>query len=124
MKTCKYCQRNYPETDFGVAKTTPTKVYRRNKCKHCYAATKKIRAQKMQTYIDNEKAKGCTQCGIKDIRCLEFHHVSNDKEANIAELRTGSFGWQRLKDEIAKCIVICANCHRIFHHEEKYGPAV
>ena len=54
---------------------------------------------------------GCKNCGIADARVLDCHHLS-DKQANIGTIwRTWSL--RRLVDELAKCIILCANCHRI-----------
>src|SRR5208282_531765 len=63
----------------------------------------------LQTY---KASKGCARCSIRDSRVLEFHHVG-EKEINVA--RAAGLGWslERLMTEIEKCIVLCANCHRI-----------
>lgn len=42
---------------------------------------------------------------------LEFDHVRGDKGDNISAM-THLVDWQRIADEIAKCVVRCANCHK------------
>lgn len=119
MKLCRYCNKSYPESDFGIALSTSKKVYRRLKCRYCYSKTKKILVEKYQKVLDDYKIKnGCIKCGIKDYRVLEFHHLSN-KEFSIGNARYNHFGIDRVRKEIKKCVVICANCHRILH----YGQA-
>ena len=119
MKKCKYCNKFYPESDFGVALTTKNKVYRRLKCKHCYRSTKKRLKSKYRKWInDYKKKQKCCKCGINDYRVLEFHHKSGNKEFSLGDvLRTGC-GMNRIKKEVAKCICICANCHRIMHYKK------
>ena len=53
----------------------------------------------------------CVICGYnRCIGALEFHHFDgDDKEFNISH---SSFGWEKVKKELDKCILICANCHR------------
>jgi hypothetical protein len=52
----------------------------------------------------------CSDCGESDPLVLEFDHLA-DKSFGIAQgLRDRS--WQAILDEIAKCDVVCANCHR------------
>jgi hypothetical protein len=52
----------------------------------------------------------CVDCGESDPRVLEFDHL-RDKSFGIANgLR--DHNWQAVLDEIAKCDVVCANCHR------------
>lgn len=58
----------------------------------------------------------CVDCGNKDVRVLEFDHLS-DKKDNISNLKT--YGIEVVKKEIAKCEVRCANCHRIKTYERK-----
>jgi hypothetical protein len=50
-------------------------------------------------------------CGEKDVRVLEFDHVRGKKGFDIGNWRC--FGMLRLLEEIAKCDVVCANCHLI-----------
>lgn len=64
------------------------------------------------------------KCGVYDVRVLQFHHL-NGKEFNVSsELWNAST--ERIKREIAKCDVVCANCHRKEHSNRlltavKYG---
>jgi hypothetical protein len=70
-------------------------------------------------WVDSIKAEsGCDRCGSRDPRVLEFHHRNpSAKEATVGDL----IRWCRreeIRAEIAKCDVLCANCHRIKHWEE------
>ena len=114
-------QKIFPESDFGVARTTSEKVYRRAKCRQCYRKTKSVLKQKRRGFIDQYKLeKGCERCGITDVRVLEFHHKdSSQKDFAIADYYYHQFGVERLYDEIRKCNVLCANCHRILHFEAR-----
>lgn len=60
---------------------------------------------------------GCANCGIKNPVVLQFHHTGNDKDFNISNVNNRSI--KLLKAEIKKCIVLCANCHLVHHHEEQ-----
>ena len=119
MKHCKYCGKFYNESDFGIALTTKNKVYRRQKCRFCYHQTKKKLHKKYKQWILEKKGEtGCQKCGFKDVRALEFHHTANNKEFGIADQGYFNYGFERLEKEINKCMVLCANCHRILHVEK------
>ena len=49
--------------------------------------------------------------------CFDFHHTDPDKkEFTISQSNTnGARSWLTLRDEIAKCALLCANCHRLLH---------
>ena len=118
MKKCVYCEREFPVETFGVALTTPTKVYRRRKCRDCYRKTKQaLIARHYRWLADYKRERGCHKCGTKDPRVLDFHHKGKeDKLFGIGGFRR-EVGFQRLSEEIEKCEVVCANCHRILHDE-------
>lgn len=72
-----------------------------------------------RAYVNEVKARlGCRRCGIKDHRVLDFHHLG-DKEQAVALAVGASWSIRKLQAEIDKCIVLCANCHRIEHYEEE-----
>ena len=56
----------------------------------------------------------CCKCNYdKCIEALDFHHVdSNKKDFNISGK---SISFEKLKNEVDKCILVCANCHREIH---------
>lgn len=55
----------------------------------------------------------CIDCGNCDVRVLEFDHVKGKKDRGISNIVLGGLSLDRLKREIEKCDVRCANCHRI-----------
>lgn len=57
----------------------------------------------------------CMDCGNWfDPACMEFDHRDPaTKVANVSKMRNGRYPVQALLDEIAKCDLVCANCHRI-----------
>jgi len=79
----------------------------------------KIR-QRNLTYIWDYKSKNpCKNCGATHPAVLCFHHRdSSQKEDNIACLLGKSL--DRIKNEIAKCDVLCHNCHSLVHWKDRY----
>ena len=52
-------------------------------------------------------------CGESDLRVLDFDHVRDKKTLNVPRMAAArTYGWERIQQEIAKCEVRCANCHR------------
>lgn len=57
----------------------------------------------------------CSLCGYD--RCfdaLEFHHVDGRKDFGLSQDGL-TRSWDRIEQELKKCILICANCHREEH---------
>ena len=54
----------------------------------------------------------CVDCGEDDIVVLEFDHVRGKKEETVTKLVHNGRSWKRILQEIRKCDVRCANCHR------------
>ena len=106
---------------------------RNTKCKYCQSQVSKQHYQKnKQSYIvrihtrdeaifiENRRKLAaylvchpCIDCGITDIRVLEFDHVHGIKRDNIARMIQVGCSWSTIESEIAKCEVRCVNCHRI-----------
>lgn len=57
----------------------------------------------------------CQLCGYnKAITALELHHINpEEKEFGIGQILNKD--WNLINDEIKKCILLCANCHREYH---------
>ena len=64
-----------------------------------------------------KKTLSCT-CGENHPACLEFHHIDPSiKEFEISGA-VRLYGKEKIMNEIAKCIVLCSNCHRKRHWDE------
>ena len=68
--------------------------------------------QRNRQYIDEKKSVPCTDCGgTFPLECMDFDHVRGEKKYNIGSLI--GCAKARIDEELAKCEVVCANCHRI-----------
>ena len=54
----------------------------------------------------------CSLCGETDPVVLEFHHVRGEKSIEVSRLIGRGASLEILNAELAKCDVVCANCHR------------
>ena len=54
---------------------------------------------------------GCMDCGAVDLVVLDFDHVVGKTE-NVMKLARSEVSLRRLDEEIERCVVLCANCHR------------
>lgn len=67
-------------------------------------------AERIEYLVAYLREHPCVDCGETDPIMLEFDHL-RDKEFGIGNgLRDRA--WQSVLDEMAKCEVVCANCHR------------
>ena len=63
----------------------------------------------------------CAVCGEHDIRVLELDHIDpTKKKFTISQAVRLGFAWDEVLQEIAKCQILCANCHRK-RTAEQYG---
>jgi len=76
------------------------------------------RKRAIHDYIQNMKNQlHCVDCGQRHPATLHFHHLnSEDKVFSISYAANRGFSLDRIKKEIGKCIVLCANCHAIRHY--------
>lgn len=63
--------------------------------------------------------KSCIDCGNSDIRVLEFDHVRGNKLYEVSYMITKSYRLSKIEEEISKCDIRCANCHRIITQERR-----
>ena len=66
----------------------------------------------------------CMKCGYsKYPEVLEFHHKDpKQKDFNVSK-KGHCRSWERVKKEIEKCVLLCANCHREIHVEQKLAAS-
>jgi 5-methylcytosine-specific restriction endonuclease McrA len=63
---------------------------------------------------------GCAHCkenGNADV--LDFHHVNPETKVSPINVLVRTSGLLAVLEEMEKCIVLCANCHRKEHNREK-----
>jgi hypothetical protein len=87
------------------------------------AITKARKYEIMEWLRDYKSGLSCMSCGFSHPAALDFHHRDPEqKEFDISTSPQRGMGRERILKEIAKCDILCANCHRILHWEEKSSP--
>lgn len=91
-KSCKNCE-NYKASELRREKKIKMVVYKGGKCEKC-----KLKLQDTHPAV------------------FEFHHIDpNEKDKSFVKIKNWS--WNKIKKELDKCMLLCANCHRIEHNE-------
>ena len=75
------------------------------------AGKRRLNRERTLFFIEFFKAHPCVDCGEGDPVVLDFDHVGDDKLFNVGQAFRDR-NWQSILDEIEKCEVVCANCHR------------
>lgn len=99
MEKCKFCNREL----------------KNRRCYHCISQYRRY-ANRLK-YIELLGGK-CEKCGYDDVSGLDFHHQDPSiKEWGISYLLNKTD--KRIEEEIKKCILLCSNCHRKIHYEDR-----
>ena len=71
---------------------------------------------KKEKQLVEYKGGKCEHCGYdKCISALEFHHINpSEKDFGIGQYGS-SKSFEKMKQEVDKCILLCCNCHRELH---------
>ncbi len=88
---------------------------------------KRARENNKKYYLRNKKfikrvksIFGCSRCGYKEHPdALDFHHPNKDKEKSLASYAKDGVSLEFIKNEIRKCVLLCANCHRVEHSKSR-----
>lgn len=66
-----------------------------------------------------KEAEPCADCGERyPARVMDYHHVRGTKLASVSRLSVAPASWARIEAEIDKCVLLCANCHRLRHCDD------
>lgn len=95
-----------------------------HKKKEYYRNLQKKRKQELKTWFREDiltKLK-CNKCDENHPSCLDFHHTDPTTKSEgisimLHKIRTKEI----ILKELEKCEVLCSNCHRKHHHEERNG---
>ena len=131
MKTCRVCKEEKPLSAFHPNKSCAQGVVgtcrdcTRGRIKGWYADNRKARqdtwrktAQDRKRYWVDRFGDKCADCEQTYHQCVyQFHHVDGSKEANPSYIMRGPI--EKAEAEMAKCVMLCANCHMIRHHGEE-----
>lgn len=135
MKQCTKCKEWKDESEFSWKNKSLGK--RHSQCKECrraadnkyykedvnrqeaVKATHRNQVKVLRDFVNSiKKESKCSICGDSRWYVLDFHHL-RDKKFTISQKIKEGCSLQTMKDEISKCILVCANCHREIHFKNR-----
>lgn len=70
-------------------------------------------------FMEYKKTLSCQRCGFSHYRAIHFHHRNpSEKFMPVSQMIHHQYAWEKIMAEVAKCDILCANCHAILHVEE------
>jgi hypothetical protein len=123
---CPHCNETKLLTQF---KSSPTsKLGRSSICHQCaYNRFQKPKSESRLKWIGEYKMlRGCADCGYAEHpHALDFDHLpGTEKLLSLGSGDATSAPWDKVLEEIEKCQVVCANCHRIRTYERRKGGEI
>lgn len=127
VKHCTRCSTTKPTVDFHKSASKRdgfsqyckqcmlqlcARLYRRNGGKTVRDNHSRAVERDRVFVIDWLQNHACVDCGESDPVVLEFDHVRGEKHSSIANLVLHGVSIRKIAEEVAKCDVRCANCHR------------
>ena len=131
LRICRTCKNAKPLSEYGVRNASADG--KMTMCKVCDRAAQKVQyANNKKYYLDRNRihrkrnrdrynalkaGAPCAHCGgVFPAVCMDHDHIDpNTKKLCVAQMM--GYSWKMIKDEIAKCELLCANCHRIKTYE-------
>jgi transposase len=115
QKLCVKCNRIKSKNEYYNSGSRS-----RGYCKKCLCEYHQNRLRKIKIKMILYKGGGCERCNLelKDSHysVFDFHHLDpSTKDPNFSGIKSQK--WEKIKNEIDKCKLLCSNCHRITHAE-------
>lgn len=126
MKLCNHCNKTKPYSEF-YSRQRKTKISYGYYCISChlekmranykgdsdkYKDRAKTARKKFRKFVIAQKQKPCADCGVQYPHyVMDFDHLEPSKKSfNVGTWRNQSM--EKVVEEIAKCELVCSNCHR------------
>ncbi len=104
MERCLSCRQARSERQRKASNEKPNPQRRRYQTRN---------AQIIAAY---KSRASCSICGESRTPCLEFHHRDPmTKRYDVSTMGSFTYSAETIHAEIAKCVIVCANCHRLVH---------
>jgi len=91
--------------------------YANNKASIIAASKTSAKAYKEQ-WRSFKATLSCVKCGQNHPATFDFHHVDRATKEYSVNALVKNRAFKKAIEEVKKCVVLCANCHRIHHYEE------
>lgn len=129
-KLCNTCNQVLPSSAFGKNRSKRDGL--QSNCRKCRSremrdrrkrlgkkeldairAGQKARRKRNRRFLCKILSKAeCVDCGESDPVVLDFDHVRGNKTDAVTTMAAATASIKKLKKEIRKCEIVCANCHR------------
>lgn len=101
---CKPCNKIYQQEH-----------YQKHKDRYKAEAEQRriLYSKQIHEFLMEHAVNGCSECGERDYRCLEFDHIDRStKFKPISYMIAQQYPQYKIEQELKKCRILCANCHR------------
>ena len=113
IRICK----THGETEFAHRINKTESRWRCVKCGN--QATMKRRRKVKETLVEESGSK-CVDCGFKGPPFMfDFDHRDPNEKIFQLSVKGGSYSLEKLREEAAKCDLVCSNCHRMRTHRQR-----
>jgi 5-methylcytosine-specific restriction endonuclease McrA len=99
-------------------KTYSKKHYESNADK-VKAATKKRNKALKEGWKEFKATLSCLECGVYHPAILDFHHIDPEMKNDSVHKMVQAGSYKKAIEEVQQCVVLCSNCHRVYHYNER-----
>jgi len=90
---------------------------KRYRCKKCRVDAVQKRREVVKIKAVDYKGGKCEKCGYnKYVGALDFHHTDPTQKDFAIASKGYTRSWEKVKNELDKCMILCSNCHREIHN--------
>lgn len=115
LESCKMCDKVLTEENRGSGS-------HKHMCKSCDSKSVIEKAKKGKQRAVEYMGGCCSVCGYDNcITALEFHHIDPTKKSKTYDKRFNIWSFERQKEELKNCIIVCSNCHREIHSKDEWN---
>jgi hypothetical protein len=117
MRICTKCRKKEPRNKTAsYCKSCHNEYQKEHYKKNPQSIKTSIKRRRIKTreWIKQKKNSPCIDCGKKyPWYVMDFDHVKGSKKFNLSIAANKVYSIKKIEEEIKKCELVCANCHRI-----------
>jgi len=84
-------------------------------------ATKKSNGTFKVKWKEFKATLSCLECGADHPAVLDFHHIDPEMKNASVHALVKAKSYKKALEEIQQCVVLCSNCHRVYHYNERHA---